>query len=393
LIHNFRQSSLLYRVSSILQVYSPHYNFPIGLSRQFFCEKDDSLLSCGFDVFSLIKMIVYSIDLLRAVSIQNSMKKKFIIIFPYLVCFLALCAGFCFLKTDLVLAEPAPTYSAKKIMRIDSVSHLRSSSARFITDPAVIFKGLPLVRKLFIDRELRDLPLVEDLAYVDSSDCFAIVLSGDGGWAGLDRKVAAVLARNGVPVVGFSTLAYFLKRRTPEEAASDIARVISHYALKWNKQCVFLIGYSYGADALPFIISRMPETVCSKVALTVFIGLGERMDFQFHMGINWFGLKDKNSLPVLTEMKKLSGTKIICFYGRKERDSGCRLLDQAGAIIIPLEGGHNFRGNHQKIAEIIVKKGKQNSLNLKSSTPSPLRLYGAARVLSHCLRVSGRSYS
>jgi len=126
----------------------------------------------------------------------------------------------------------------------------------------------------------------------------------------------------------------------------------------------------------------------------VFIGLGERMDFQFHMGINWFGMKDKkNALPILTEMKKLSGTDMICFYGRKEREPGCRRLQQAGTRAIPLEGGHNFRGSHKKIAEVILNEGKQNSLNMRSPTPSPLQLNRAACFLSHCLYVSGKSYS
>jgi len=118
------------------------------------------------------------------------------------------------------------------------------------------------------------------------------------------------------------------------------------------------------------------------------------MDFQFHMGINWFGMKDKkNALPILTEMKKLSGTDMICFYGRKEREPGCRRLQQAGTRAIPLEGGHNFRGSHKKIAEVILNEGKQNSLNMRSPTPSPLQLNRAACFLSHCLYVSGKSYS
>jgi type IV secretory pathway VirJ component len=338
-------------------------------------------------------MIVYSIDILVFSSFRTPMKKYYIIIFLYIAGFLALCAGFYFLKVDRALAEPAPELWGKDI-RVKSASLLHSSSARFITDAAVIFKSLPLVRKLFIDRELRDLPLVDIPAFQDSSECFAIVLSGDGGWAGLDRKLAAVLAHNGVPVVGFSTLAYFQNRRTPEESSHDLARVISRYSLKWQKQCVFLIGYSYGADVLPFMISRLPETARSKVSLTVFIGLGERVDFQFHMGINWFGLKDKKtSLPVLPEVEKLSGTDIICFYGRKESDPGCRRLDQSGAQAIPLEGGHSFHGNHKKIAEVILEEGKQNILNMKSLTPSLLRLSWVSCLHSNCLYVSGISYS
>jgi type IV secretory pathway VirJ component len=37
----------------------------------------------------------------------------------------------------------------------------------------------------------------------------AVMYSGDGGWVGLDRDVAAVLAKAGVPVVGIDSLSYF----------------------------------------------------------------------------------------------------------------------------------------------------------------------------------------
>ena len=56
---------------------------------------------------------------------------------------------------------------------------------------------------------------------IKARDPLAVVLSGDGGWSGVDREVAKVLAgRHGVPVVGLDTLEYFWNGRTPEAAAS-----------------------------------------------------------------------------------------------------------------------------------------------------------------------------
>ncbi len=43
---------------------------------------------------------------------------------------------------------------------------------------------------------------------------FAVILSGDGGWAGLDKKVAAALAAQGIDVVGIDSLRYFWSERT-----------------------------------------------------------------------------------------------------------------------------------------------------------------------------------
>ena len=45
-----------------------------------------------------------------------------------------------------------------------------------------------------------------------TSDTFAVLLSGDGGWAGLDKEVAAALAARGIPVAGIDSLRYFWQR-------------------------------------------------------------------------------------------------------------------------------------------------------------------------------------
>ena len=69
---------------------------------------------------------------------------------------------------------------------------------------------------------LAGLPLIEvPLAAGDAagtSDAFAIMISGDGGWAGLDRDIARAFVARGIPVVGLDSLRYFWHARTPEQA-------------------------------------------------------------------------------------------------------------------------------------------------------------------------------
>ncbi|MEE9877952.1 MAG: hypothetical protein PBU97_16320 [Stenotrophomonas maltophilia] len=45
-------------------------------------------------------------------------------------------------------------------------------------------------------------------------------VSGDGGWAGLDKDVASSLNEHGVAVVGIDSLRYFWSERTPKGFAS-----------------------------------------------------------------------------------------------------------------------------------------------------------------------------
>jgi type IV secretory pathway VirJ component len=106
-----------------------------------------------------------------------------------------------------------------------------------------------------------DLPLTEVPGRaVPGEGLMAVILTGDGGWAEIDKGIAEGLAARGVPMVGWSSLRYYWRPRTPEEASADLARVLRHYLAGWNRERAILIGYSFGADIAPFLVSRLPPT-------------------------------------------------------------------------------------------------------------------------------------
>ena len=109
--------------------------------------------------------------------------------------------------------------------------------------------------------------VVEVPASHQTSDLMAILYSGDGGWRVTDRGLAQILADHGIPVVGLNTLHYFWSRRTPQQAADDFSRLAEHYLDLWQKKRLIVIGYSFGADVMPFILTRAPESLLTRVEL------------------------------------------------------------------------------------------------------------------------------
>ena len=201
---------------------------------------------------------------------------------------------------------------------------------------------------------LKDLPLIEVAATpaASAAESFAVMLSGDGGWAGIDKDIAAALAGEGIPVVGLDSLRYFWTRRTPESTAADLERIIGHYTTAWHRPRVLLIGYSQGADVLPFAVNRLSATARSHVALTAVLGLSPHALFEFHVG-NWLG--DDNSGPAtLPEMNRISGMPVLCIYGTDESDSLCPTLDPHRFVLIGIKGGHHFDGDYAALARRIL---------------------------------------
>lgn len=184
----------------------------------------------------------------------------------------------------------------------------------------------------------------------------AVMFSGDGGWALLDRAVTAELAKSGLPTVGWDSLSYFWKARQPDEVALDLERVLRHYLDGWNKDRIVLIGYSFGADVLPAVINRLPPELRQRIDLAVFLGLSDYASFEFHLN-DW--ISDEPSAgdqPVRPEMEKLDGIRRLCVYGAEEGDASCPKLAALGIIAEKMPGDHHFDEDYQGVARRILDR-------------------------------------
>ncbi len=202
--------------------------------------------------------------------------------------------------------------------------------------------------------DVTGIPLLE-LPAQKSGERFAVMITGDGGWRRIDRKVTDKLREQGIPIVGFIASRYFRTRRTPEESACALERVIRAYTLRWHRQKVILIGYSRGADVLPFMITRLPAEVRESVQLTALLGLEPWIDFQYNPPWTPAHFRQEPQFQVLPEVQKLAGSNVICVYGEKEKDSLCRMLDPARFKIVREPGGHHFAGRYGDVADVILK--------------------------------------
>jgi type IV secretory pathway VirJ component len=184
------------------------------------------------------------------------------------------------------------------------------------------------------------------------TDTFAIMLSGDGGWAGLDKEVAAALADQNIPVVGLDSLRYFWSPRTPDGLAADLDRMIGVYRQLLGRQRVMVIGYSQGADVLPFAINRLRPSLRAQVVLAAVMGMSEHALFEFHVS-SWIA-DDDSGPPTLPEVQRITGMKVLCIYGDQEDDSLCPKLDAGKVTVVKLKGGHHFDGNYAGLAKTIL---------------------------------------
>jgi type IV secretory pathway VirJ component len=202
---------------------------------------------------------------------------------------------------------------------------------------------------------ISDLPLVEVPAQPETNDDrLAVILTGDGGWAGIDKAIAGALAQQGVPTIGWSSLRYYWTPRTPEAAAADLQRILWHYLERLHKSRVVLVGYSFGADVLPFLVNRLPNDLRARVASVSLVGLSSQAAFAFHLA-SWLGGEDDTSYPTAPEVERLAGIPVVCLMGSDEKDSACSDLPRRSARVVSLPGGHHFGGDYERVATLILE--------------------------------------
>jgi type IV secretory pathway VirJ component len=197
-----------------------------------------------------------------------------------------------------------------------------------------------------------ELPLIEVPATQRASDTLVIVVSGDGGWANIDKSIARVLAAEGMPVVGLNSLQYFWTKRTPEAASRDLETIVDRYLTKWQKSRVVLVGYSRGADVLPAMTSRLAASTQARIRLIALLSPSPKADFEFHV-MDW--MKDSGrGLPVRPELERIS-SKTVCVWGEDDRDSLCNGLALPHVKVVTLKGAHHFDGGYESLARIILE--------------------------------------
>ncbi len=218
--------------------------------------------------------------------------------------------------------------------------------------------------------ELRDLPIKVWPQGRESTDMLGLLISGDGGLWSLDKAVMQEMANHGVPMIGLSSYTYFAKARTPDETAADMCRALRFYMKQWNKQRIVLIGYSLGAELIPFVANRVPEDLRDRVVMVVMLGPSDETMFEYHF-MDWlFSTRNRPTYRVAEEIGRIQGPALLCVTSEVDRECICEKLDAAHVTVLKLPGGHHYSNRFMRLAEAIMGKLKEAATRTDTAQPA-----------------------
>ncbi len=214
---------------------------------------------------------------------------------------------------------------------------------------------VPMIFIMFlfmITSEASTMP-VKDFPSKSGSNTLAVFFSGDGGWLRIDQVIAENLALKGIHVIGVDSRKYFNVKRTPDETAQDVRYLIDTYSDKLNSRRVILIGYSFGADVIPFIVNRLSKYPDTSLEGAVMISIAGDTTFEVSED-EWSG-KIKGEFKTLPEISRVKNVPLLFIGGCDDKTSITQEIDKIKYDVIVTEGGHHFAGNYKYLAGIIIK--------------------------------------
>ena len=201
-----------------------------------------------------------------------------------------------------------------------------------------------------VSARLRGIPLIE--LPVAQAQRAVIFWSGDGGWATLDRGVAAALNAQGIAVLGWDSLSYFWQARSAAVLARDLERVIDEFHARWRLSELVIAGYSFGANTVPFAVSGLAPATRKLIEKVVLLGPTATTSFEFRLA-QWLGSAAHDSAAVAPEVAKLAPLPVWCVQAAQDREACCRPPAPPSQVLI-LPGDHHFNGDYAALARVIA---------------------------------------
>ncbi|WP_298741643.1 AcvB/VirJ family lysyl-phosphatidylglycerol hydrolase [uncultured Chitinophaga sp.] len=180
-----------------------------------------------------------------------------------------------------------------------------------------------------------------------------LFISGDGGMKKFNVDMVNAFNNKGYAVVALNALRYFWKKKTPEEAGGDVAALLQYYSAQWKHQTFLLVGYSMGADVLPFIFNNLPPNLQDQTKQLVLMSPSRFTDMEVHVS-EMLGKTMKNGMSVPEAINKITDHPLLLLFGEGERDFDLKELHISNYQHMVLPGGHHYDNEAGNVVQTII---------------------------------------
>ena len=190
-------------------------------------------------------------------------------------------------------------------------------------------------------------------ASTDTTKPLIFYISGDGGFNKFSTSFMQSLNKEGYAVIGLDAKDYFWNKKKPQEAATAIETAINGSNKEWKKKNIVLIGYSFGANVSPFMLTHISVALSNKITHLILLSPSAKTDFEIHV-LQMFGWGKETGESVPAEINKIVKAVTI-IVGDDENEFPFDQLTIRNKQIIKMPGGHHYDGDVTALCKQVVQ--------------------------------------
>ncbi|QES93085.1 hypothetical protein F0358_10395 [Empedobacter brevis] len=219
----------------------------------------------------------------------------------------------------------------------------------------IITVGLYIVRTKGDDMDIKDPLHLKVWEHNNNTKPILFYLSGDAGLGSFSQSICKNLHQKGYDIYALNSKVYFWNERDPKKTAEILAKFLEEKFEHHQNQEIIFIGYSFGADAIPFIINQLPTKTKERIHQLILLDPYETADLEIHYKNLIFEnvSGEWNTIPEINNLPKLHLSIILSDYGINYPYKKITLTNKK---VIYLGGNHHFNRNYKKITETILKQ-------------------------------------
>jgi len=193
-------------------------------------------------------------------------------------------------------------------------------------------------------------------ASTDTTKPLIFYISGDGGFNKFSTSFMQSLNKEGYAVIGLDAKDYFWNKKRPQEAATAIEEVLNGSNKEWKKKNIVLIGYSFGADVSPFMLTHFSAALSNRINHLILLSPSAKTDFEIHV-LQMLGWGKDAGESVPAEINKIL-KPVTIIVGDDENEFPFDQVTIKNKRIIKMPGGHHYDGDVDALCKQVIQQIK-----------------------------------
>ncbi|UIR55614.1 virulence protein [Sphingobacterium sp. SRCM116780] len=182
-----------------------------------------------------------------------------------------------------------------------------------------------------------------------------LYLSGDGGFNNFSNNYCELLGNQGYTVAAVDSKSFFWDKKSPDQITKELSNSLSKLLVRRTNQLVYFVGYSFGADVIPFVVNRLSVSWKQRLKAVALLEPSSSTDLEIHVADLWGRSNIKRGMDVVAEINRMVGTKTSILLGEDETNFPVKQIHLNDIRTIYLKGDHHFDGNALEVVKATIK--------------------------------------